>query len=137
MRQSGYDMVDDDVLGELTEIYLEAARKDVSELESYISSVFEDRNLWENACLEMRKVTHNVKGQGTSFGYPLMTQIGESLSRLLKAIHQPQDPQLKLVEAHVTALRLVMDQNIQGQGGDQGTLLVSRLEDLVRKLAPA
>ena len=129
-------MVDDDVLAELTEIYLEAAQKDVGTLERHISSVLEKTDPWDTTCREMRRVVHNVKGQGSSFGYPLMTEIGESLSHLLKAIEQPHEPQIKLVEAHVTALRFVMDQDIKGPGDEECRTLVKRLQELVRKLTP-
>ena len=138
MRQGDQAMTDeDDVLGELTDIYLEAALNDVASLESCLSRAQSDSKQWEDACLEMRRTVHNIKGQGTSFGYPLMTKIGESLSHLLKTIETPSDPQLRLIEAHITALRLVMDQNIKGSGGEQGEALVTRLEDLVMRLAAA
>ena len=126
---------EDDVLGELTEIYLEAALNDVASLENNLSRAQSDPELWEDARLELRRTVHNIKGQGTSFGYPLMTRVGESLSHLLKTIDTPSEPQLRLVEAHITALRLVMDQDIKGNGGEQGEALASRLEDLVVRLA--
>lgn len=136
MQQSGLTKIDDDVLSELADVYSEAARKDVSELEAQITAILEDRSFWETACKELRRIVHNVKGQGSSFGYPLMTEIGDSLSLLLKMIEELHEPQLKLIEAHVTAMRLVIEQGIKGNGGEQGRLLVSRLRELVEKLTP-
>jgi len=34
---------------------------------------------------EIYTVSHNFKGQGSSFGYPLITRTGASLCRLLKS----------------------------------------------------
>lgn len=138
MRQGESAMTsEEDVLGELTDIYLEAALNDVATLENNLSRAQSNLDLWEDACLELRRTVHNIKGQGTSFGYPLMTRVGESLSHLLKTIDIPSEPQLRLVEAHITALRLVMDQDIKGTGGEQGEALSSRLEDLVAHFATA
>ena len=124
-------VVPDDALVELKQVYLAAAEDDVRTLEREIGKTLADHSLWPKACEEMRRVTHNVKGQGTSFGFPLMTAVGNSLSTLLKAIKVPDEPALRLIEAHVSALHLVLSQRIEGSGGSEGAELTRRLEALV------
>jgi len=119
---------------ELTALYLENAFKDVSELEQLQTDVASDPGRWDDCRERMRNIVHNIKGQGSSFGYPLMTRVGESCSKLLKAIEQPEAATLKLFAAHVQTLRTVLDKDIKGNGGELGETLAGRLEALVAKL---
>jgi hypothetical protein len=73
---------------------------------------------------------HNIKGQGTSFGYPLVTRIGQSLCRLIAPGRAVDDAGLKIAQAHLDALKLVLDQKIAGKGGEVGDQLAARLEGL-------
>ena len=73
---------------------------------------------------------HNIKGQGTSFGYPLVTRIGQSLCRLIAPGRALDDAGLKIAQAHLDALKLVLDQKIAGKGGEVGEQLAARLESL-------
>ena len=125
----------DDAMAELMEIYLEAAHKDVADLETLIGRALGDAGCWAQTSAEIRRITHNVKGQGSSFGYPLMTKIGESLSRLMKSIDEPETPVLKLVEAHVSALKLVLEQDIRDEAGEHGKALLERFRLMVDRLA--
>ena len=73
---------------------------------------------------------HNIKGQGTSFGYPLVTRLGQSLCRLIAPGRAIDDAGLKIAQAHLDALKLVLDQKIAGKGGEVGDKLAARLEGL-------
>jgi hypothetical protein len=73
---------------------------------------------------------HNIKGQGTSFGYPLVTRLGQSLCRLIAPGRAVDDAGLKVAQAHLDALKLVLDQKIAGKGGEVGDKLAARLESL-------
>lgn len=125
---------DQDSDEELLALYRESVFKDVAELERLSAGGADDAESWPERQTRMREITHNVKGQGASFGYPLITRVGESLSRLLKLIATPDESSLKLVTAHVSTLRTVLDQDIKGDGGDLGDDLACRLEALVDKL---
>jgi multidrug efflux pump subunit AcrA (membrane-fusion protein) len=73
---------------------------------------------------------HNIKGQGSSFGYPLVTRLGQSLCRLIAPGRALDDAGLKIAQAHLDALKLVLDQKIAGKGGEVGDKLAARLESL-------
>lgn len=76
-------------------------------------------------------VAHNIKGQGSSFGFPLMTRLGESLCVLTRGKRPFSDGELNLVGSHLDAMRLVLTQEIRGDGGALGDKLAQRLETLV------
>lgn len=116
---------------ELVASYLEVARKDVDDLEALAAQLREDRAAWPTIRQAMYQIVHNVKGQGTSFGYPLMTRVGESLLRLVKASDGSIAPDLRLLEAHIAALRTILQHDIRGHGGASGEALAEKLESLV------
>ena len=73
---------------------------------------------------------HNIKGQGTSFGYPLVTRIGQSLCRLIAPGRTIDEAGLKIAQAHLDALKLVLAQKIAGKGGEVGDKLAGKLESM-------
>ncbi|MDY0871876.1 Hpt domain-containing protein [Dongia rigui] len=79
-------------------------------------------------------IAHNIKGQGSSFGFPLMTRLGDSLCRLTRAKRPIPDADLNLIQAHLDAMRLVLAQNIRGDGGAIGDKLAQRLEAMVMEI---
>lgn len=79
---------------------------------------------------QMREIVHILKGQGSSFGFPLLTRIGELLSVRLKHLRTPDAEQAERVAAHVDAMALILDKSIQGDGGELGEALVERLRTL-------
>ncbi len=116
---------------ELVASYLEVARKDIGDLEKLACQLHEDPATWLTIRQTIYQVVHNVKGQGTSFGYPLMTRVGESLMRLVKTADGSTVPDLRLLDAHIAALRTILQHNIRGHGGASGEVLAEKLEALV------
>lgn len=81
---------------------------------------------------DIHAVAHNIKGQGSSFGYPLMTRLGQSLCQLTRRKPSFSDADLDLAQAHIDAMSLVLAKEIRGDGGDAGQKLGARLEEKVR-----
>jgi hypothetical protein len=75
-------------------------------------------------------IAHNLKGQGPSFGYPLITRIGQSLCQLTRRESAFSDADLGTVQAHLDAIRLILAKEIKGNGGEVGDKLAARLETL-------
>ncbi len=118
---------------DLIATYLEGARKDLRDLGALISRLQSDPALWAAKRRDLQQIVHNVKGQGSSFGYPLMTRIGDSLLCLIKSADEALAPDLGLIAAHVTALKTVLEYDVRGPGGPLGETLAGRLEDMVAK----
>ncbi len=120
-----------DPMGDLTAVYLKAVKQDVAKLEQMLAALTRDPESWSTALSGMVGIVHDIKGQGTSFGYPLMTSVGDTLLTLLRMARGGDPATLELASAHVQALRIVLEQDIKGDGGEQGAALASRLKDLV------
>ena len=78
---------------------------------------------------------HDIKGQAGTFDYPLLTLIAESLCDMLRGADTIEDRQIGLVEAHIDAIAIIVRRRIQGNGGDMGKQLLSRLQTAVRKVS--
>ena len=74
------------------------------------------------------RVSHDLKGQGTTFGYPLVTQISGLLCDFMRSADpSPSEDRISVIRAHLAALSLVMKQNIRGDGDDATRQLVEKL----------
>ncbi len=84
---------------------------------------------------DLFRVAHDLKGQGTSFGYPLVTRIADSLCKLTRNRKLAyEDRHLDLAKAHLDAAQLVLTKEIKGEGGQVGTDLTARLKARVNEL---
>ncbi len=83
-------------------------------------------------------VAHEVKGEGTTYGYPLMTRLGESLhdftTTMLENASQRRSAQFDIIEKHITDMRVVIRDRIEGDGGDLGQSLLASLEAAIAAL---
>lgn len=84
-----------------------------------------------DAVAEIFGVSHNVKGQGSSFGFQLMTHIGGSLCDYIREGGPASKAKLKVIDAHLSALEFVLERQIKGDGGDAGQGLLDKLKEYV------
>jgi hypothetical protein len=81
------------------------------------------------------RVGHDLKGQGTSFGFPLVTKIGQSLCVLTRNHAQRYESRhFDLAKSHLDAIDLILTKGIKGEGGKVGAELVAKLESRVAEL---
>ena len=123
------------VVAEMAENYTIWVRDDIATARSALTKAKE--NLADNAesIREIFSVCHDIKGQGSSFGFDLMTMLGASLCDLLREGGSVTERKLAVVEAHVDALAFVIDRKIKGDGGDKGRQLVDKLQKFADKVA--
>jgi hypothetical protein len=78
-------------------------------------------------------IAADIKSLGSTFGYPLMTQIGESLRDYCNDLLTPSSEQLTVIRAHIDAMRAVVKGRISGGGGKIGVQLMRTLVRAVEK----
>ncbi len=110
--------------------YTEWARIDVDQAQAILAAATSEADRRREHLDLVYAAMHNIKGQGASFGYPLVTRIGQSLCRLIAPGRTLDDAALKIAQAHLDALKLVLDKKIAGKGGEVGDKLAARLESL-------
>lgn len=119
---------------ELHALFIESAKESVEELKATARSLSEAPADAAERLMLMAETVHVLKGQGSSFGFPLITNVGRSFMMLLKGRQSVDEAVMPLIQIHVDALALVVEQPIQGDGGELGSELVSRLESKVAAL---
>lgn len=79
-------------------------------------------------------VAHELRGQGGIFDYPLITDFGKTLYEATSDSGvEITESRLKLLEAHIDAIRLVFNKQVRGSGGDIGAALLKDIETAVKK----
>ena len=71
---------------------------------------------------------HDIKGLGSTYGYPLVTRIGSSLCGLLHDAEARQAAPVALVEAHVDAITASVRRDIRTDADATGRALAEELE---------
>ncbi|ABS63582.1 Hpt domain protein [Parvibaculum lavamentivorans DS-1] len=79
---------------------------------------------------ELHSIAHNIKGQGGSFGYDLVTDIGASFCRYLRSSARVTPAELNIVQMHIRMLKTVSDNDISGSGGETGERIIEKLRIL-------
>lgn len=77
------------------------------------------------------KIVHNMRGQGSTFNYPLVTQIGKSLCQYCIELPDGNQTNPELVLDHILALKLVHTKHLEGQGDDLSQAVALGLQQAV------
>jgi hypothetical protein len=121
------------VLAELAAEYPAYAAADLDEMEAAFDALWAR---FEGAPGEIEApdairavfaVAHNMKGQGASFGYELVTVIAESLCVEMRDRARADLGAAERWGAHLAALRAVLEDRLTGDGGPQGAALLAAL----------
>lgn len=114
---------------ELMDHYLDYTEKSVGELRALVARLEGEENPAE-LTEQMHALAHNIKGMGTSFGFPLMTRVGRILCIYLRALDDGQVAEADIVTAHIKAMDTIVENRILGEGGPEGEALISRLDEI-------
>lgn len=76
------------------------------------------------------EAAHNLKGQGRSFGFDLVTDVAAILCALMRDRNAISDEEWSVIGHHLEALELVLTHSIRGSGGALGAKLLDRLDHL-------
>ena len=120
------------VLDDLAKDYIVWVQQDLKNLEdTYLQACAATGGDREKIVREtLFRIVHDMKGQGATFGYDLVTDIGNHLCRYIERQDKFDAPQMEAVETHIKALRQIIDSNLTGDGGAQGQSLKEKVEAL-------
>jgi len=118
-------------VADLAKNYIPSTTADLDRCAALLKTARDDSAARANAVRDLYGIAHNIKGQGSSFGYPLVTRIAHSLCGLVRRERAFVDADLGIIQAHLDALRLILAKDIKGEGGEIGAKLAARLETMV------
>jgi CheY-like chemotaxis protein len=82
-------------------------------------------------------IAHELRGMGTTFGYPLISTAAKGLFDLTAHNYERSDETLVAVRAYSTALKRIVREEMNGDGGAAGRALLDALAAERRALAAA
>lgn len=122
-------------IGSMAEDYLVWVKDDIANLQGAYDKSVADPSGADESREEMYGFAHDIKGQGGSFGYPLMTAVGNQLCKFMEGIEGNLNAaQLQVVKVHIDTLRLIIQERMEGDGGKAGSQLLRALDAVIAKV---
>ena len=116
------------VISELSDDYLVQVQKDTAAMADILKKarrVKQERRfqlIREDFFLHM----HDMKGQGTTFGYPLLSDLGKVACDYLRHKTEISLSDLDYLALVLADTQMVLDKNLTGKGGKLGTEIKKR-----------
>lgn len=117
--------------------YADWVKKYISSMtdsEAALSPDPESRQSNKKHIANINRIAHELRGQGGTFDYPLITKLCKSLYEATSnPDRQITDDRKNLIDAHIDAIRTVFKNRITGDGGEIGLALLHDIDVAVRK----
>jgi hypothetical protein len=104
---------------------------EVTRLQTVMAKVLSSQAADKSAMDELFHVAFELKGQGSSAGYSLVTRFADSLCRYTEAIKQPSAKELAIMKAHVDSIAAIIGRGIHGDQNPVGLAIAAELEKVV------
>ena len=84
---------------------------------------------------EINLLAHELRGQGGTFGYPLISTFGKMLYEITGGGCREDDNAIEIVKSHMDVMRAVIRDKVAGDGGEVGRALLQSLKAAVDKIS--
>lgn len=82
---------------------------------------------------QLHAIAHDMRGQGGTFGYPLMSNFADGLYDFTGVRTATSDKNVEIIKTHIDAMRVVIKDRISGDGGAIGSQLTLGLAEAIKK----
>ncbi len=113
--------------------YANWAQTDLDEMDKAVAAARKNPDQQEDYVMELCRRAMELKSQGGGFGYDLISQVGDSLKNFTESRSEANPRDVEIIAAHVDAMRVVMVEDIKGDGGEVGRAIVDSLYKLTTK----
>jgi len=116
----------EDAVEELRDEFAEWILNDVKQL-------LEARDIYEKQAdvatvSNLYRASHDLKGQASTFDFPLVARVASSLCKLTDDYKLFDDLPLTLIDAHVDAIKVIVRDGIKDPSNQMATVLATELE---------
>jgi hypothetical protein len=80
---------------------------------------------------EILRIFHDMQGQAGLFGYPVLAALGKQFCAYWRGVQAIGPDEADVVRAHIAAVRLILEQHLEGSGGQTGQAIIAKLGQLV------
>lgn len=123
----------EEALNEMSEDYPDWVMTIIDELFEVHRRCVDDEINRKGYFERINAIAHDMKGQGGTFGYQLITDFSEGLYGFTSKGAGLSDSHVEIIKGHIDAMRIVIRERIEGTGGDIGEELKKGLEASVAK----
>jgi hypothetical protein len=122
-------------IAEMAATYLDRAIVELDKLTALIKDAAANPERRAEATSGINLIAHEIRGEGSTYGYPLLTKFAASLFKFTDGATNPTDRQLALIRAHAEAMSVVARHAIKGDGGPLGAQIDQTLAMAIEKYA--
>jgi hypothetical protein len=126
------------------EDYFVSVGEDLTKLQRYYEAAVAEPAKRNAHVEDLHGVAQAIAGQGSLFGYPLVSSLGSQLCHYIEdhifpfaGERMPTEGELEVVKVHMETIRLVIQQKMEGDGGPVGLKLVAGLGAVIKKVTAA
>lgn len=125
----------ENAITKMSDDYSRWANEDLVNLDAALDKLRADGTDHTAELKDMFRVALDMKGQGGSFGYILITAIADSLMKFIEDRTEANEFDLEVIAAHLAAMRAVFSHEVRDDGGPVGEQLMDGLFKLKVKAA--
>jgi len=143
VKKGGPDAVDvaaldraEDVIASMADNYLEWVEEDLGKIQAAYETLQDNLDNQADHKEKIFQIAHDMKGQGGSFGYDLITILGNDLCRFIETHESDLSPvDQKVIKLYIDTMRIVITKRMSGDGGKEGKQVLMGLAAVVEKLS--
>ena len=117
----------------MSEDYPDWVQGHIKRLNEHLGHCVKSPDSRHNQFKSLQEIAHDMKGQGGTFGYPLISHFGESLYQFTKPREVYSDDDVEIVKAHIDAMNAVIKGRVKGSGGEIGKELLTSFNAAIKK----
>lgn len=126
-------------MAELKQIWFTQAEADCEQISQLIETLAQSPHTGDETCENLYRIFHDMQGQAGVFGYPLLATLGSKFCRFWRGVKvkeaaTPED--INVAQAHLLALRFILEKRLEGCGGAAGQTIMEKLDAIVAETAP-
>ena len=123
------------VIADMTGNYLEWTAQDLAKIHQALEDLKAEKKDHKDALARIFQLSHDMKGQGGSFGYTLMTILGRTLCTFVEKREDAGPAEVEVIQLHINAMDLVIARQMKGDGGTEGEQLLEGLDLVAAKVS--
>lgn len=123
------------VIADMTDSYLEWAAEDLEKIHQALEDLKAEKKDHRDALARIFQLSHDMKGQGGSFDYTLMTILGGNLCAFVENLEDAGSAEVEVIQLHINAMDLVIAKQMKGDGGGEGEQLLKGLGLVAAKIS--
>lgn len=124
----------EDVIDTMSDEFAESVSLEINCVMKHAMDLEADANLAGEILNEIRRIAHDLRGQGGTYGYDLISDVAASLFHYTEILSDPMELKHEVLQAHADAMRAVIKNKVKGSGGEIGADLVQSLDALVERM---